>query len=266
MSRRFAIRVDIDTVGGLVNGVPPMLDLCDDLGVRATYFASVGTDTSARAVLRRPNLGRHRAISPLKKYGMKEILGSLVGLDFAPHAEKIRAIEERGHEVQLHCYNHLDWIRKVDGADSDRALRMIQAGIDAFERFMGRLPDAFASPAFMVTEAVLDAEERVGFSYAGDFLRDGDCIPFRTGNRKVLQIPINAPLIEDLVARGLSDETIISRMVKLIQGNSLTVMYVHPCYEPRVKPEVLSSVLKGALEGAENVTLMEVWRDWNPSR
>ncbi len=265
MSKRFALRVDIDTVRGLLDGVPPLLRICEDLDIRATFFATVGTDTTARAFLVAPRLRRHKVINPLSKYGLRELLGSTVGRRFSPHAERIRAIEKQGHEVQLHCYNHLEWVRKIGHADVPTALSMIKRGATAFETIMGRRPEGFASPSFKVTDAVLDAEEKLAFKYASDYKTEGHGRPFRQNGRSVLQIPVNTPLIEDRVAEGVPDDRILSELVGIIKNSSLTVMYIHACYEPLLKPQLLRSVLQGALGLAESVTFTEIWRDWNPS-
>jgi peptidoglycan/xylan/chitin deacetylase (PgdA/CDA1 family) len=265
LGRRFAIRVDIDTVKGLVDGVPALLDILEEFGVRATFFASVGTDTAARAIFFSPRPRRHKAINPIRKFGLWKLMRSLWGLDFQSHGGEFRKIERGGHEIQLHCFNHLDWIRKIVGADRPEARVMIERGIEGFQKIFGRRPTAFASPGFLVTEAVLDAEEQLGFAYASDYHREGDCIPFVDGHR-VLQIPVNAPLIEDLVAKGVGDDSIASTMGEVIGDNMLTVIYLHPSYEPRLKPQVLRSVLTGAVESAENVTLWEVFEKWNHSK
>jgi undecaprenyl phosphate-alpha-L-ara4FN deformylase len=265
LNRRFAVRVDIDTVKGLVDGVPALLDILEDAGVRATFFASVGTDTTARAFFVSSRIKRHMAINPIRKYGPGEIIGSLWGLNFQSHKSEFGKIEGKGHEIQLHCFNHLDWIRRIDSASKMDAISLIERGISGFEKIFGRRPTAFASPAFRATEAVLDAEGEIGFEYASDFHRDGDCIPF-DGGRSVLQIPVNAPLIEDLVAGGTGDDQIVSTMDQIIGDNTLTVIYLHPSYEPRLKPRLLKSVLAVAVESAENVTLGEVFEKWNHSK
>ncbi len=262
--KRFALRVDIDTVRDLIDGVPPLLDICLKAGVKATFFATVGRDTAARAFMRSPRLTRHMAVCPLRKYGPREIAASLFGRDFGRHAERFREIEAKGHELQLHCYDHVEWVRKVATASPLQVEEMIVRGMDAFGRIMDRPPEAFASPSFMVTEAVLEAEEKLGFRYASDFFIEGDCIPFTKG-RRVLQIPVNVPLPEDMVARGIEDERICSTIIDAVDHNSLTVMYIHPSYEALCRPDLLSLVLGAARDRAKTVTLGEIWRAWSPS-
>jgi uncharacterized protein YoaH (UPF0181 family) len=265
LERNFAIRVDIDTVKGLVDGVPRVLDLCEDLGIRTTFFSCVGRDTAARAFLRSPRIARHAAVNPLRKYGLGEILGSLKGLRFADHTDIFRRIKDSDHEIQLHGYDHVEWVNHIRECDAEGTERMISRGIEEFERILGSRPQAFASPAFEVTSHVLKAEEKLGFLYAGDYRVEGDCIPFRPGDSGVLQIPVNAPLIEDLVARGLSDGEIINLLADLVRNNSLTVIYIHACYEPRVQRDLLRNVVSRCMEEAESLTLGEVFRSWSPS-
>jgi len=263
LTKVFSLRVDVDTVRGLVDGISPIVDLCDELGIKATFFVTVGVDTAARAFLDRPRISRHRSISPLKKYGIREILGSLKGLSFAKHGERMRALEKKGHEVQLHCYDHVEWVKRIRAASPDEAEEMIRRGLRAFEGILGRRPAAFASPAFLVTDAVLEAEDKLGFLYASDYALDEGSAPFTPAGRSVLQIPVNAPLIEDLVAEGNSDDEILRRTVTLVRRNPITVMYIHASYEPRLKRDLLSSILLDVLQVADVLTFQEIFEAWN---
>ena len=44
--------MDVDTRRGMEEGVPALLTLLDELGVRATFFLSFGPDNSGKAVYR----------------------------------------------------------------------------------------------------------------------------------------------------------------------------------------------------------------------
>ena len=51
-SRRLALKVDCDTYEGTKAGVPRLLALLDRLGVRASFFFTLGPDRSGRAIAR----------------------------------------------------------------------------------------------------------------------------------------------------------------------------------------------------------------------
>ena len=230
-------------------------------GLKATFFACIGVDRAARTFFHSPRIERHARINPLKKYGIREIAGSLVGLHFSHHKEQLAGLEKGGHEVQLHCFDHLEWSRKVEGADASRTEEMIHKGIQAFQEMLGRRPLGFAAPAFKVTEKVVSAEKKLGFLYASDYKVEGECKPF-IPEGGILQIPVNLPLIEDLVTVGWSDEKILSHLEADFKTFELSVMYLHLCYEPLHKAGLLRKVMEAALSHAEPLTFKEIWRDW----
>src|SRR5439155_9400430 len=49
---RIALKVDCDTAEGTKRGIPRLLRLFEELGIRATFFFSLGPDRSGRAILR----------------------------------------------------------------------------------------------------------------------------------------------------------------------------------------------------------------------
>lgn len=263
LERSLAIRVDIDTIKGLLDGVPILLDMFDDLGIQATFFACVGPDKTSRSFLQAPRIARHVSVNPLKKFGLREIMGSIKGLDFRKHEGDLREIQERGHELQLHAFDHLDWINMVENLDLSGTRSLIERGIRSFEAITGRKPRGFACPAFRVTENVLLAEQELGFDYASDYHDLLKTAPFKPQESSVLQIPVNSPLIEDMVAKGLSDEQILTRLKNIVDQTPLTVFYLHPCYEPRIKGDILRSFIEQALEKARHVKFGEVWKTWS---
>ena len=49
---RLCLKVDVDTYAGTVNGIPRLLDVFARHGVRATFFFSLGPDSTGKAVKR----------------------------------------------------------------------------------------------------------------------------------------------------------------------------------------------------------------------
>ena len=76
--RRLSIRVDVDTHTGLRDGVPRLLDLLLRLGVRASFFITMGPDNSGRAIRRlftRKGFARKMArTNALRTYALRTIL------------------------------------------------------------------------------------------------------------------------------------------------------------------------------------------------
>ena len=52
MSCELAVKIDVDTLKGYLEGVPRLLDILGKRGVRASIFFSMGPDNSGKAIRR----------------------------------------------------------------------------------------------------------------------------------------------------------------------------------------------------------------------
>ena len=52
MAKKIAIKIDVDTKRGYDEGVPRMLDVFKQEDIKATFFFSMGTDNSGKAIRR----------------------------------------------------------------------------------------------------------------------------------------------------------------------------------------------------------------------
>lgn len=52
MAKKIAIKIDVDTKRGYDEGVPHMLDVFKQEDIKATFFFSMGTDNSGKAIRR----------------------------------------------------------------------------------------------------------------------------------------------------------------------------------------------------------------------
>src|SRR4030042_7073231 len=113
---RLAIKVDVDTLEGFRQGVPALLDILADQGVRASFFLALGPDNSGRALLRvfrqegfLEKMWRTRAPA---LYGLRTMCYGTVlpaPLIGAAAPELPRRIAAAGHEVGLPGYDHVRW-------------------------------------------------------------------------------------------------------------------------------------------------------------
>ena len=138
------LRVDVDTRRGLDEGVPRLLELFRRLGIRASFFVTMGPDHSGRALRRalRPSfLLKMWRTNPLKLYGLRTLLsGTLVParLVGAGAPAMLRQIVGEGHEIAPHGWDHVGWQDRIhrlpEGAiraDLDRAARAFEAAVGA---------------------------------------------------------------------------------------------------------------------------------------
>jgi undecaprenyl phosphate-alpha-L-ara4FN deformylase len=110
---RIALKIDVDTDRGTLEGVPRLATLFERLEVRATFLFSLGPDQTGRAVkraFRRGFMGKVRRTSVLKHYGLKTLLYGT--LEPRPdhgrrRASIMREGGSRGLDVGVDSYNHV---------------------------------------------------------------------------------------------------------------------------------------------------------------
>src|SRR5437660_5341057 len=111
MTTQLALKVDVDTYAGTVEGIPRLLSLFAREGVQATFFFSVGPDNTGKAVKRVFRKGFVRKVlsaNPAASYGIRTMLyGTLLPApDIGGRADAVRSMREvvrAGHAIGLHA-------------------------------------------------------------------------------------------------------------------------------------------------------------------
>ena len=215
----FGLRVDVDTIKGLTQGVPRLLDILDRLQVRATFFITMGPDNTGRNLF---HLSKRRnvilgGVSPLRKYGLQQMLyGLLIPAPKMEHCVNvIKNIQEKGHEIGFHGYNHYHWANYFHKMSTEDIEEQVSLGIGALLKVTGIRPRGFASPAFKWGTKSLLVADKWNFTYSSDMYGKIAFYPKISGKKlDMLQIPVSEPLIEELVNQGMSDTEIFARFRK----------------------------------------------------
>ena len=215
-SVRVALKVDVDTLRGTLEGVPALLRLFDRYQVRATFLFSLGPDHTGRALRRvfRPGfLSKVRRTSVTSHYGMKTLLyGTLLpGPDIGKRAAHVmRATRDAGHEVGIHCHDHIKWQDFVANKDVDWTRQEMLRAATAFERVFGRPAKVHGAAGWQVNAHTLALEEGMGFDYASDARGRSAFFPELQGVRSTCpQIPTTLPTLDELVGRdGMTEENV----------------------------------------------------------
>jgi undecaprenyl phosphate-alpha-L-ara4FN deformylase len=151
-----ALKVDVDTLRGTLESVPNLVRLFDRHRVRATFLFSLGPDHTGRAVrriFRRGFLSKVRRTSASSHYGIRTLLyGTLLP---GPHigrraADAMRAASTAGHEVGIHCYDHVKWQEHVACRDEAWTRREMERASAEFERVFGRAARVHGSAGWQV--------------------------------------------------------------------------------------------------------------------
>ena len=220
-------RFDIDTRRGLVDRVPPLLDLLERFGMRATFFCVMGREANLAEIVRLRLLADKSRKSPLNVEAKGGLL-SIAKAALLPRAvgyrngDLLREIIGRGHELEPHGWSHIQWQRNIDRIDVQKHLRL---ALDHHQRAAGRPAVGFASPGRTWNEAALDAFDEAGLLYVGDM--DGTA-PFRPAGRAHLQLPITRfETMAEMRRRGLDESQIVETYVADLE-REYCCLYEHP--------------------------------------
>jgi undecaprenyl phosphate-alpha-L-ara4FN deformylase len=226
VTRILGLKVDVDTYQGMKRGVPRLLSLLRDEGLRATFYLSIGPDASGRAILqilKNPRflkkMVRTRAAS---LYGLRTALyGTLLPSPFIALSfpEMVRRIMTEGHEVQFHAWDHRRWQDELTVRPEGWIRDWFKRGIAGFERLTGGPPTSFGAPAWLIDDRVLGIIPPYRFHYlsctraASPFIHEG---------ADLIEIPSDLPCFEEIGSTE-SEQQIISTL----RSGGIHVLPVH---------------------------------------
>jgi undecaprenyl phosphate-alpha-L-ara4FN deformylase len=247
------LRVDVDTFRGTRDGVPSLMKLFSEEGIRATFFFSVGPDNMGRHLWRllKPEflvkMIRSRAAS---LYGWDILLCGTFGPgpSMADLAPVIRDAAEDGHEMGLHAWDHYSWQTKIGEAPRAFISEHLRKGYETLAGILGTPVACSAAPSWKCDETVLREKEAYPFAYNSD-CRGGSVfrpiVEGRTGLQP--QVPVTLPTYDEVVGRdGVTAATYNEFMLGQLKQNALNVLTVHAEVEGRVCLDIFRDFIRRA--------------------
>ncbi len=206
MTKYLALKVDVDTLRGTVEGVPNLLRLFDKLNIRATFLFSLGPDHTGRAIKRifRPGFfAKVQRTSVVEHYGLKTLLYGTVlpGPDIGVEGATImRDTRCAGHEVGIHTWDHVLWQDHVRNRDEEWTRRQMQQAYDRFVEVFGSPPETHGAAGWQMNDYALRQLDDWGMTYASD---GRGSQPFRPvlGDKQLscVQLPTTLPTLDELI-------------------------------------------------------------------
>lgn len=254
---RIALKVDVDTLKGTFEGVPALLRLLDRHNVRATFLFSLGPDHTGRAIRRvfRPGfVAKVRRTSVASHYGWKTLLyGTLLP---GPHIGRrgghvMRAASAAGHEVGIHCYDHVRWQDQVAKKDAGWTRREMERAASTFHQVLGRPATVVGAAGWQINRHALALEEQMGFHYASDVRGESPFYPIMDELRfGCMQLPTTLPTLDELLGiEGVSRDELDGRIFEASR---------------RTRPHGHVYTLHAELEGMQLLDVMDrllgMWR------
>ncbi|MGB5831030.1 MAG: polysaccharide deacetylase family protein [Thiohalocapsa sp.] len=217
---RIALKVDVDTLRGTLEGVPALVRLFQRHQVQATFLFSLGPDNTGRALRRmlRPGfLSKVRRTSVVRHYGLRTLLyGTLLpGPDIGRRgAAVMRSVADAGHEVGVHCFNHVKWQDFVVHRNAEWTGLEMERAINAFQRVFCAAPRVHGAAGWQVNSQALALEESMGFDYASDTRGSRPFLPKINGEpSRCPQLPTTLPTLDELIGSDGVDATNVHERV-----------------------------------------------------
>jgi peptidoglycan/xylan/chitin deacetylase (PgdA/CDA1 family) len=259
----FSFRWDIDHRACITDGLPRIMQVCDEFGVKNTFFVNMGRSTNLKEWLSKggikgskAKLNDMEAVHLIKKIGwprfiLETLLSRPVGRSFV---DRLQQLVAAGHELGQHGgSDHVVWSRRFFQLPETVIAQDVGDAHAEMTRLFGR-PAGFTSPGFKSDERITRIVEELGYRYDGDAIGGEPFHPTYAGAKvKHWRIPVTlcgprtVPLLEWHGARRTPPDDIIADINQRLDEHRWVVLYGHPCYEG-VNDGILRRVFRTVLD------------------
>ena len=259
-----AIKVDVDTERGTRIGVPNLLRLFDELGVRVTFLFSLGPVNTGRAIRRifRPGFfGKVARTNVVSTYGWKTLLNGVLwpGPHIGRrHAGLMRTVRDAGHEGGIHCYDHVRWQDGLASMTSAQVAEEFGRARIEFERIFGVPARTAGAAGWQANRFSLAAYDAADLDYASDTRGTSPFFPSADGTvYRTLQIPTTLPTLDELQGRPeYPDAQLVERYLSWMRTGDLQVYTAHAEIEGMRQMDLFRDLLLRAREHGRSATIL----------
>lgn len=253
-----AIRFDVDTEKCLKKGVPALLEVARERGVKFSFMINMGRAISYSSILAQkissqsPPGAPVDKLSPLRKLGIWHFLRTIlinpkIGVQ---SPELLHLILEDGHVIGLHGgRNHGAWQAGASTWSREKLIREVEWGIKAFQRVHLPEPSIFSSPGWNSPDDLPDILSALGFSAIADSHNPGECIKKKSTssiddiNTSILGNPGAIGFIEHCVASSKSVKEAVEITLSELNKTGRSIVYDHPFFAGCEGLDYLSSYI-----------------------
>ncbi len=225
-----ALKVDVDTLRGTLEGVPRLLELFRQRQIDATFLFSLGPDHTGwaiRRVFRRGFLGKVKRTSVIEHYGLKTLLyGTLLpGPDIGRRAGDImRQVRDAGFETGIHCWDHVLWQDHVAVADAEWTTRQMRKAVDRYAEIFGEPAKVHGAAGWQMNDHALRLTGELGFNWCSDSRGTRPFLPVIDGEViHIPQLPTTLPTLDELIGiEGITPENVADRVLQITKNPPAT--------------------------------------------
>ena len=226
--RLIALKVDVDTYRGTLEGVPRLVEMLRRRGAGGTFLFSLGPDRTGRAIRRalRPGfLSKVSRTSVVEHYGIRTLLyGTLLpGPDIGRRcAALLRGVRDAGFETGIHCWDHVRWQDFVARRDAAWTAREMRLAVQRYGEVFGEAPRTHGAAGWQMNADAYRLEREFGFDYASDGRGSSPYQPALEGRPVgVPQLPTTLPTFDELIGLdGTTPDDVDRRLLALTEGEA----------------------------------------------
>jgi undecaprenyl phosphate-alpha-L-ara4FN deformylase len=262
---KLALKIDVDTWRGTLQGVPRLVEILRRHRAGASFLFSLGPDHTGRAITRvfRPGfMKKVQRTSVVSHYGIKTLMyGTLLpGPDIGRRgADILRATRDAGFETAIHCWDHVKWQDGVEHADPAWTEREMRRAHQRFTEVFGTDAPGHGAAGWQLNAHALRMTQRLGYRWASDCRGSHPFIP--VWNAEIVacpQLPTTLPTLDELVGvDDLTPENVHQHLLRLsAEATRDQVFTLHAELEGLKFGDTLERLLTGWREqGYEMVSL-----------
>jgi len=222
---QLALKIDVDTYRGTLEGVPRLLELLDKHQTRATFLFSLGPDHTGRALKRvfRPGfLSKVSRTSVVSHYGLKTLMYGVLlpGPDIGKRCQSLlQTVRNQGHEVGIHTWDHIRWQDGVEHADVHWTAIEMRKATERFQEIFGEGSTTHGAAGWQMNNHAFALLDALSFDYSSDTRGHSPFLPEING--KVLQcpqLPTTLPTLDELLGVGdITQNNVAEHVLKLTE-------------------------------------------------
>jgi peptidoglycan/xylan/chitin deacetylase (PgdA/CDA1 family) len=245
--RILALKIYADTMFGYRDGVPRLLDICDELGIEASFFFGMGSEDGGSPISKILGEGR-------------EIVASAPGI--------LRDAHRRGQDCGVYGWNPMEWRKRLDRIKDTTLESDIKRAIEYFSRRTGARPDGFAAPGCRVNYMSLRIQDDMRFKYCSDTFGFYPYLPQLSWKVfSTLQVPATLPPVEINLRRkneSSARELLAELSASLPRGLSVLPMNAAVVNEQELYSPIYEFLLRLRENGVKFMNLRNVAASVDP--
>ena len=235
MVKRLALKIDVDTERGTRIGVNQLLDLFNELDIKATFLYSLGPDNTGRAIkriFRKGFLQKVSRTSVISTYGFRTLLNGILwpGPNIAKkHASILQKSKSQGHEVGIHTYDHVKWQDQLVTMSAEQVKTEFGKALNAFQAVFHEATTTAGTAGWQANEHSLQAYDDAKLLYGSDCRGSSPFFPvIGKKNFKTLQIPTTLPTLDELLGRPEYPlQSLADFYLSQLRDDALNVLTLH---------------------------------------